>query len=110
MSPQKKISPFGQTVLPAIGNLYTNVLFYYIDFKTFLLEISIFIQNISNLRGVPVSSQESCLVEELLYSLVGNLTSHIQPTRSSSGGIEFQLDPSIDNSLKVVLLRFLTFS
>ncbi|XP_023342310.1 gamma-tubulin complex component 2 [Eurytemora carolleeae] len=64
-------------------------------------------ENISNLRGVPLSSQESCLVEELLYSLVGNLTSHIQPTWSSSGGIEFQLDPSIDNSLKSLISRIL---
>ena len=28
----KNISPFGPAVLPAIGNIYTNVLFYHIDY------------------------------------------------------------------------------
>jgi len=64
-------------------------------------------ENISNLRGVPVSSQESCLVEELLYALVGNTTSHIKPVRHSSGHFTFKLDPNIDNSLKSLVSRIL---
>ena len=61
----------------------------------------IIFQNISNLRGVPVSSQESCLVEELLYSLAGNATSHIHPLKAQAGNFTFKLDPNIDTSLKV---------
>jgi len=63
---------------------------------------------ISNLRGVPVSSQESCLVEEMLYSLIGNATSHIQPVRSTAdASISFNLDQNIDNSLKSLISRIL---
>ena len=29
--PSKNVSPFGPAVWPVIGNIYTNVLFYYID-------------------------------------------------------------------------------
>jgi len=64
-------------------------------------------QNVANLRGVPVSSQEYRLVEELLYCLVGNSTSHIQPIRSSSGVLSFVLDANIDNSLKSLLQRII---
>ena len=32
MSAQKNVSPFDPAVWPAIGNIYTNVLFYYIDY------------------------------------------------------------------------------
>ena len=31
--PQKMSSPFGPAVFPAIGNIYTNVLFHYIEKK-----------------------------------------------------------------------------
>ena len=33
----KKFNPFDPAVWPAIGNIYTNVLFYYIDRIYFLL-------------------------------------------------------------------------
>ena len=29
--PSKNVSPFGPAIWPAIGNIYTNVLFYFID-------------------------------------------------------------------------------
>ena len=48
-----------------------------------------------------MSSQESSLVQELLYCLVGNGTSHIKPVRSGAAGFTFKLDPNIDSSLKV---------
>jgi len=55
-----------------------------------------------------VSSQESCLVEEMLYSLIGNATSHIQPVRSTAdASISFNLDQNIDNSLKSLISRIL---
>ena len=30
--PSKNVSPFGPAVWPALGNIYTNVLFYCIDY------------------------------------------------------------------------------
>jgi len=64
-------------------------------------------ENVSNLRGVPVSSQESCLVEELLYCLTGNSTSHIQPIKTAAGHFSFKLDPNIDTSVKSLISRVL---
>ena len=54
--------------------------------------------------------QESALVEELLYCLVGNGTSHIQPVRNkgtTTASFTFKLDPNIDSSLKSLMLRIL---
>jgi len=76
--------------------------------NNFVIETSNKENVISNLRGVPVSSQESCLVEEMLYSLIGNATSHIQPVRSTAdASISFNLDQNIDNSLKSLISRIL---
>lgn len=64
-------------------------------------------ENVANLKGVPVSSQESTLVGELLYCLVGCGSSHIQPLASQSGGIRFKLDDNIDHSLQCLINRIL---
>ena len=41
----------------------------------------------SCLKGVPTMSQETLLLQELLYCLLGNGGQHIVPTRGSSGFI-----------------------
>merc|ERR1719187_1267530 len=46
----------------------------------------------SNLAGVPASSQESSLLSELLYTLLGNNSDHIVPSKTGSGEVKFLLD------------------
>ena len=41
--------------------------------------------NMSCLKGVPAMSQETLLLQELLYCLLGNGGQHIVPLRGSSG-------------------------
>lgn len=64
-------------------------------------------ENVANLSGVPPTSQESTLVGELLYCLVGCGGSHIRPVLSQSGGIRFELDENIEHSLKCLISRIL---
>lgn len=60
------------------------------------------------LQDVPPSSQESLLLQELLYCLIGNAGQHIVPARGPQGrGVTFSLDPDIDPSLRSLLSRLL---
>jgi len=66
-------------------------------------------KNISSkscLKGVPPVSQESTLLQELLYCLLGNEGDHIVPRRDTNG-IVFSLDPDIDKSLQALIERIL---
>ena len=76
----------------------------------------------SCLKGVPVTSQESLLLQvqygehrvvqlllqELLYCLVGSGGQHLVPCRGPGGrGVTFSLDPDMDPSLRSLLARVL---
>jgi len=62
--------------------------------------------SMSCLKGVPAMSQETLLLQELLYCLLGNGGQHIVPTRGSSG-VTFSLDRDIDQSLQALIMRLL---
>jgi len=62
--------------------------------------------NMSCLKGVPAMSQETLLLQELLYCLLGNGGQHIVPARGSAG-ITFSLDQDMDQSLQSLILRLL---
>ena len=62
--------------------------------------------NKSCMKGVPPSSQESSLLQELLYTLLGNTGDHIVPDNSESG-LSFTLDKDIDQSLQSLIQRLL---
>ena len=64
-------------------------------------------ENISRLKGVPASSQESSLLSELLYTLLGNTGEHMAPSCDDSGLVTFSLDRHIDPSLKSLIQRLL---
>ena len=60
------------------------------------------------LAGVPAASQESLLLEELLYTLVGNQGEHITPCRAGNpASLSFTLDPDMDPSLAALVQRLL---
>ena len=61
----------------------------------------------SNLSGVPASSQESILLSELLYTLLGNNADHIVPSRTQKGEVKFSLDRDMDLSLQALIERLL---
>ena len=61
----------------------------------------------SNLSGVPASSQESILLSELLYTLLGNNADHIVPSRTQKGEGKFSLDRDMDLSLQALIERLL---
>jgi gamma-tubulin complex component 2 len=62
----------------------------------------------SVLQGVPAACQESLLLQELLYVLVGCGGRHIVPTRGTAvRPVTFTLDPDIDPSLRALLSRIL---
>lgn len=57
---------------------------------------------------MPVASQEQVLLQELLYCLLGCGGRHLTPCRGPQGrGVTFQLEPSIDPSLRSLLARVL---
>jgi len=63
---------------------------------------------ISCLKGVPPSSQESSLLSELLYTLLGNTGDHIIPSISDDSDlVTFSLDKDIDKSLQSLIQRLL---
>jgi len=62
--------------------------------------------SVSCLQGVPTISQETILLQELLYCLVGNGGQHIIPARSNTG-ITFTLDKDMDLSLQALIMRLL---
>ena len=45
--PEKKISPFGPAVWPAIWNIYTNILFYYMNLQLTVIEHKLFLPKIA---------------------------------------------------------------
>ena len=59
-------------------------------------------ENMICLKGVPAMSQETLLLQELLYCVLENGGQHIVPA-----GIAFTLDQDMDQSL---ILRFLTLA
>jgi len=61
----------------------------------------------SRLTGVPASSQEFSLLSELLYTLLGNNSDHIVPSKTGSGELKFLLDPDMDTSLQSLIERLL---
>ena len=60
-----------------------------------------------SLKGVPASSQENSLLQELLYTLLGNSGDHITPVSAPDNTVTFTLDKSIDQSLASLLQRLL---
>jgi len=62
--------------------------------------------SVSCLQGVPTISQETILLQELLYCLVGNGGQHIIPARTNTG-ITFTLDTDMDLSLQALIMRLL---
>lgn len=58
------------------------------------------------LKNVPVSSQENILVSDLLHCLVGTTGQYIVPMRGPEG-VSFNIDPSIDKSLRALVHRTL---
>ena len=60
------------------------------------------------LAGVPAASQESLLLEELLYTLVGNQGEHITPCWAGNpASLSFTLDPDMDPRLAALVQRLL---
>ena len=59
-----------------------------------------------NLKGVPPTSQETSLLLELLYTLVGNTGDHIIPVKQGDA-VTFSLDKNIDTSLQSLIKRLL---
>jgi len=62
--------------------------------------------SISCLKGVPTMSQETLLLQELLYCLLGNGGQHIVPVKSNTG-VTFTLDKDMDQSLQALITRLL---
>ena len=70
-------------------------------------------RQIGSLACVPVASQESALVRDLLFCFVGIGGMHIKPTlandatstNSKSGSIRFELDENIDPTLRSLVFR-----
>ena len=61
---------------------------------------------IGPLGKIPVKSQESAIIEDLLYCFVGIEGSHIKPARLSQGDpLTFTIDSTLDPSLKELLNR-----
>ena len=63
--------------------------------------------SVHSLKGVPASSQENSLLQELLYTLLGNSGDHITPVSAPDNTVTFTLDKSIDQSLASLLQRLL---
>ena len=62
--------------------------------------------SLSCLKGVPTMSQESLLLKELLYCLLGNGGQHIVPAQGTAG-VAFTLDKDMDQSLQALITRLL---
>lgn len=62
--------------------------------------------NIGPLGKIPVISQESAIIEDLLYCFIGIEGSHIKPIKNASTGhVDLKLDPSMDPSLRELVQR-----
>jgi gamma-tubulin complex component 2 len=68
-------------------------------------------KEVGPLKNVPVSSQESILVLDLLYCLQGTAGQYIVPVRPAAGdpvaGLQFTVDPTVDKSLQALVRRIL---
>jgi len=63
-------------------------------------------ENLSCFKGVPSNSQETILLQELLYCFVGNGGQHIVPQKGNHE-INFQIDKYVDKSLQALVSRLL---
>ena len=62
-------------------------------------------ERIGPLGAIPVPSQESAVIDDLLYCLIGVEGTHLKPVRSASGAVSIQVDPPLDASLRELLAR-----
>jgi len=74
--------------------------------NNFVNSSHISVKELGPLKNVPVSSQESILVADLLYCLVGTGGQYIVANKSDQG-LAFNIDQSIDKSLQSLVRRIL---